>query len=146
MVHQRNFSLFLNQSLSHPLLSARWAPITFTLIFHSANNNPTPLPSFGCVGSYFFTVAVPISFHQFFGITCLAHAFLIYFTFNAMSMFVFHAFNTSIVPVGITAAFCSLIIFPTSSNKGHFSPHAHSVWQGASCISNTCFLPLLAHH
>lgn len=83
MVHQRNFSLFLKQSLSRPLLSARLAPVTFTLIFHSANNNPTPLPSFGCVGSYFFTIAVPIFFHQFFGTARSAHAFLTFFILNA---------------------------------------------------------------
>lgn len=55
MVCQRNLSLFLKQSPSHPLLSVRLTPVTVTWNFYSANNNPIPLPSFECVGSYFFT-------------------------------------------------------------------------------------------
>lgn len=78
---QRNFSLFLKQSPSHPLLSARLAPSTSTLIFHSAHNNPAPLLSFGCVRSQFFRAAIPIFFHQFFGTACLAHVFLDIFYF-----------------------------------------------------------------
>lgn len=45
-----------------PTAFCKTGPVPFTLIFQSASNNPTALPSFECVGSYFFMIAVPIIF------------------------------------------------------------------------------------
>jgi len=65
-----------------------------------------------------------------------------------MSMFVFHALNTLIVPILLCVSQqpspLSFVVFPTSSGKGCSSPRDHAALQGASRISDAFFPHCLA--